>query len=461
MEKIGDVVVLLPGILGSVLNKDGADVWGLSAGAVTRAIWSLGKNIGDLEIPAERVDDDRYDDGVTASRLFPDAHLIPWFWKIDGYSLISQTLKSKFGLVEGQNYFEFPYDWRRDNRIAARRLQELSQKWLADWKKSSGNNNAKLILIGHSMGGLVSRYFVEALEGWRITRKLITFGTPYQGSMNAVANITEGLVKRLGSIDLIKLSDMLRSFTSVYQLLPTYRCCDIGDGNLIRLNDKNVMIQHLDSRRVQSAFTFHQEIKDAVKKNEEDDDYIKNRYQIHPFVGLYQPTSQSVRITDQKVEILREIGNKDIDGDGTVPSISATPYEWENQDLAVFAAEKHSSLQNFSPLLVQLGRLLTNQNIKFSEFKALPSRIGLDVSDAVQVKEPIFVQARSEIFSDLTVEIMNADTEEIVRAGDLTKDLGEWQKGEFAPLRAGTYRITVFEKEGIAAPVTDIFLVLE
>ena len=30
---VGDVIVLLPGIMGSVLQKDGKDVWALSGGA--------------------------------------------------------------------------------------------------------------------------------------------------------------------------------------------------------------------------------------------------------------------------------------------------------------------------------------------------------------------------------------------------------------------------------------------
>ena len=30
----------------------------------------------------------------------------------------------------GENFFEFPYDWRRDNRVAARRLQRESREWL-------------------------------------------------------------------------------------------------------------------------------------------------------------------------------------------------------------------------------------------------------------------------------------------------------------------------------------------
>lgn len=36
------------------------------------------------------------------------------------------------------------------------------------------------------MGGLVARYFLEYLEGWRDSSRLVTFGTPYRGSLNAL-----------------------------------------------------------------------------------------------------------------------------------------------------------------------------------------------------------------------------------------------------------------------------------
>ena len=63
-----------------------------------------------------------------------------------------------------------------------RRLKEQTDRWLWEWRRESPE--AKLILVGHSMGGLVARYFLECLEGWRDTRQLVTFGTPYRGSLN-------------------------------------------------------------------------------------------------------------------------------------------------------------------------------------------------------------------------------------------------------------------------------------
>nr|MBA3475306.1 hypothetical protein [Actinomycetota bacterium] len=42
-----DVVVCIPGITGSVLRKDGKDVWNIAGGAVLNALLSLGRSIQD------------------------------------------------------------------------------------------------------------------------------------------------------------------------------------------------------------------------------------------------------------------------------------------------------------------------------------------------------------------------------------------------------------------------------
>ncbi len=188
-----DVIGLLPGILGSVLTKDGRDVWAPSASAALGGLASLGSSIKDLALHGDDSDVDDLGDGVVATRLAPDVHLIPYVWKIDGYSKVAAAIAEFFDVREGQNYFSFPYDWRRDNRVAARRLAAKSQRWLADWRQRSGNSKAKLILVGHSMGGLVARYFIEVLGGWPDTRALLTFGPPYRGSPKSLQKPLQGV----------------------------------------------------------------------------------------------------------------------------------------------------------------------------------------------------------------------------------------------------------------------------
>jgi pimeloyl-ACP methyl ester carboxylesterase len=176
-------------------------------------------------------------DGIVAERIFPDTHLLPGLWKIDGYSTLVRAITGEFDTRPGLNYFEFPYDWRRDNRVAARRLARLAPGWLKAWRQASGNLDAKLILIAHSMGGLVSRYFLEVLGGWRDTRMLITFGTPYRGSLTALNVLANGFRKSVGLLTVVEMSSLVRSFTSVYQLLPIYPCYDPGSGQLQRVGE--------------------------------------------------------------------------------------------------------------------------------------------------------------------------------------------------------------------------------
>ena len=221
-----DLVICVPGITGSVLRRDGRDVWNVSGGALMNALRTLGRSIDDLKLEGDPPDVDDLGDGITAPAMIRDVHLIPGIWKIDGYTRMLRYIEETFDVTPGRNLFEFPYDWRRDNRVAARRLQQQADAWLTSWRDSSGAADAKLVLVGHSMGGLISRYFLECLDGWRDTRTLVTFGTPYRGSLNALGTLSNGM--KIGFLD---LTDVARSFTAIYQLLPTYPCYVDGSAN--------------------------------------------------------------------------------------------------------------------------------------------------------------------------------------------------------------------------------------
>jgi pimeloyl-ACP methyl ester carboxylesterase len=449
-----DVVVLLPGITGSVLQKDGKDVWAVSPGAALRALVSFGRSITDLELH----DDSNLDDGVTAPKVMPDIHLIPGLWKIDGYGKVSNYIRRTFDVQEGQNFFEFPYDWRRDNRVAARQLKDESDRWLHAWRKQYPE--AKLVLVGHSMGGLVSRYFLECLDGWRDTRMLVTFGTPYRGSLNALAFIVHGMRKALGPVTLLDLSKLLRSFTSVYQLLPIYPCYQGAEGSdLIRLSEATG-IPHLDIARAKAADAFHREIEHAVEKHVDDDEYMRERYAIHPIIGTFQPTSQSARAKGDTVQILREYEGRDQDGDGTVPRVSATPIELKYEEGAMYASERHASLQNMDPVLVQLAGVLTGRDT--SAYRDLPKTVlGLDLEDAYPIDEPIGVRVRSEDqAAELAAVAVEAETGQEAGRVLLAPSLDEWREAEIPPVPAGTYRLTVSGGPSVQ-PVTDVFVVYD
>jgi pimeloyl-ACP methyl ester carboxylesterase len=392
-----DVYVLVPGILGSVLQKDGKDVFGLTAEAGFRALFSGGHSITDLQLsepawpPADVGDEEirpvpDLGDGVIADRLAVDAHLIPGLWKVDGYGEVGKYLRKKFGLVPGQNYFEFPYDWRRDNRVAAHQLAASSREWLASRRQQYPD--AQLVLIGHSMGGLVSRYFLEVLGGWRDTRRLITFGTPYRGSLNAVDFVANGFTRFFGLVD---LTDMLCSFTSVHQLLPIYPCVDTGGPKLARLTEVPEVLPRLTREQVEAARGFHKEIENAVARHREDDEYAEHGYQLRPVIGIDQPTYQSAAWQTGQLRILRSYDGKDLGGDGTVPRVSASPQEAKSDEDGMFSSDKHASLQNADGVHTQMTGWI-NQ-IDLGSFLAVtPEHVAVDTADVHQAGQPLLVQ---------------------------------------------------------------------
>jgi hypothetical protein len=450
-----DVVVCLPGITGSVLQKDGRDVWNISGGAVISALTTLGHSITDLKLTDDLPDVDDLGDGITAPHVIRDIHLIPGIWQIDGYTKQMRYIEETFDVTRGKNFFEFPYDWRRDNRVAARRLQQQSATWLKDWRESSGAADAKLVLVGHSMGGLISRFFLECLDGWRDTRTLVTFGTPYRGSLNALETLVNGK-----SIAFFDLTDLARSFTAMYQLLPTYACYDGGGGDLQHIDEADV--PQLDRAKAKAALDFHREIAAAVTEHRKDPAYTAGGYGLARIVGFKQPTIQSAVRDGNRLKLLQTIGGEDPGGDGRVPRPSATPLEYENDKGATFSAERHASLQNDDHLLLQLAGVLTGNTIDWGKFRdAVPMiDLSLDVGDLYSPTEPIRVRVRPD--SDATgllVVAIDAETGEVQGRQTMAPGNDGWHETELGPFPEGVYRVTAFG-DGPVEPVTDLVTVL-
>ena len=453
--KMPDVMVLLPGITGSVLKKNGKIVWGYSAGTIARALLTLGGSMEKaLALPHDDPAVDDLGDGIVADAMMPDLHLLPGIWKIDGYGRIAEAIKSGFEVTEGRNFFTFPYDWRRDNRVAARWLQRAAHRWLADWREASGNPGAKLILIGHSMGGLVSRYFLECMEGWRDTKALVTFGTPYRGSLNALDGIANGILR--GPLD---LSAVARQFTALYQLLPIYECYDAGDGNLVRVGE-TAGIPNVDPAKAAPALGFHREIAAAVAANEQLADYRSGRYAIHPVVGVAQDTSQSARREGGRVAMLRTYNGTPLDGDGTVPRVSAIPLELsQNPVNAMYAGTQHGSLQNADAVLTHLTGLLSGQSLNLGAFKK-GAQVALEVEDLLLADEPLVVRARPGIpDATLAATVWRSGESRPLASAAMQAAGGGWQRAEFAPPGAGAYRVAVTGKDVDAAE--DSFVVVD
>lgn len=454
-----DVLVLLPGIMGSVLQKDGRDVWALSGGAILRGLRTIGGSVGTLKVAGDDPAVDDLGDGVTTSRLIAGTHLLPGFWKIDGYAELSAYTRRTFDVIPGENFFEFPYDWRRDNRATARKLARASHDWLKSWRARSGNPNARLIFIAHSMGGLVARYFIECLDGWRVTRRLVTFGTPYRGSLNALHTLANGV--KIGPFFSDGLTELARSFTSIYQLLPRYPCIERPGGSLARIGEMDG-IPNVDTARAASALAFHREIDSCVESHARIDEY-RQTFRVHPIVGAYQPTSQAARLVAARVEMLDAYPNQNWEGDGTVPEVSAIPVELSDANQEMYVAQRHSSLQNTGAVLDHMTKVLGRDEKSWSylrraDLDRLP-RIGFHMPDAATATDTLVIRVMcSEKGAELTAAVSEADSGRLIaRYGLSSKNDGRYEL-VLKPLPEGVYRLAV-SAEAVPVATSDVFIV--
>lgn len=459
---VKDVVVLLPGLLGSVLERDGKEIWGLSGGALLRALTSLGGSVESLTLKSDS-GGELADDGVVPTKVLPDTQLLPGFWKVDGYTQVARTLESRLNLIPGANFFTFPYDWRRDIRITAKRLAREAEGWLHRWRTTYGGApDSRLILVAHSMGGVVSRYFLECLEGWKNTRALITFGTPHRGSFMALQALALGFRKDLGPVKLFDLSAMVRSLPGAYQLLPTYPCVQMPDGSVVRPGEAQGIGQ-LDPRKAADALAFQREIFSAVETNSKSSEYLERGYTLYPVVGTFQPTLQGARVSASGVEMLYSLPDgRDMGGDGTVPRVSAMPIEERDHARAMFSSTSHASLQNAFEVLAHVEGVLTGQNINLSEFRntrgLTPRNLSLHIEDAYAHDEPVTVRVRpSEEPVALQAYVSNSDTGETFQVA-LKAGKDGLHEGTLRPLPPGVYRIVVKGGPEVV-PVANVFAV--
>jgi pimeloyl-ACP methyl ester carboxylesterase len=478
--KLKDIIIILPGITGSVLSKNDKVIWDASYKAIFNAITNPSALYSMKLVNDDPVIDD-LGDGVRALRIASDFHLLPGLSKIDGYTALRRMIFRDFEVIEGSvdvakpaNYFEFPYDWRRDNRYSARKLKELVDEHLTRWRKHTGMTDAQVILIGHSMGGLISRYYLEVLEGWCNCKALITFGTPFRGSVNAVDSLVNG-TRQLH----LDLTDVMRTFTSVYQLLPIYPMLNTGNG-FVRVNEVETL-PNLPSSKVIEGLSFLREIEAKVDENRKNPEYLTKGYKIIPVVGTRQKTKQSALLADGKLKTSYESPDSVpaflADGDGTVPRVSAIPIELSSEYRDTYIVEKHASLQNNYDLLNQISERLKimQATVELSAIRGsepqpvLADRpaLGLEVADIYLSSEPVVAEATvvnwvGSVY-DLAVRALPIESPGTASATVVNIKQSEMGLvGELGKLSPGAYRIELFAVgTSQLPPVHDVFLVME
>ena len=204
--KLGKVLVL-PGIMGTEL--DSVDRKGDSDRIWINFVRLIAGRIGDLELGA---------DGQSAHT---GVHVRPAGVHRKTYVPLLMELDTRWHVRP------FPFDWREDIDKSAARL---------DGEIKAFGAGEPVHLVAHSMGGLVSRRFIQLFpETWKTMDdasgggrggRLVMLGTPNRGSFAIPLTLSgaEKLVKLLAKADVHhsqkQLLEIVGTFPGLYQMLP-------------------------------------------------------------------------------------------------------------------------------------------------------------------------------------------------------------------------------------------------
>lgn len=372
---VRDVVVVVPGIMGTeLLDRDGTPVWSLRARGLVEAIRTLGRSITRLALPAG-IGDGPAPDGVRPGRLMPALHVVPGLWRpVAGYSgLLSFLTGPRFHLVPPDparpdvvpNLVVFGYDWRLSCRHNGALLAAVATDALTRWRAQPGMGEARLVLVCHSMGGLVARWFLEREGGAELTRALITVGTPHRGALRALPTLADEFAPGVGPLRL-RLTGFARSLPALHQLLPQYRCVETAGGRSTLLD---AGAPGLDGAMTRDAARFHDEITPAGPPP----------YALHKIVGIRQPTLTTARLVAGRVVALPTIDGLDQGGDGTVPRLAAEPAAGRGSEVHE-VADQHGELHGTRSALDLLDGILTRQDLVYEDVEDA-ARFGVQLDD--------------------------------------------------------------------------------
>lgn len=259
-------VIVIPGILGSKLVDDdsGQIVWGAFGGGSINSKSAEGARLCALPmqsgVPLAELKDNVHSAGAL-DRLRISLLGLPV--ELNAYLNILGTLGAggyrdeqlaRAGAVDyGPNHFtcfQFEYDWRRSNVENAQRLHEFILEKRAYVRRAIkerfgvDNPNVKFDIVAHSMGGLLTRYFMRYGDqplpedgtlpelnwaGSEYVERVIMVGTPNAGSAKGLEQLINGL--RIPTLARYEPA-VLDTMPAIYELLPRPR-----HGALVREGD--------------------------------------------------------------------------------------------------------------------------------------------------------------------------------------------------------------------------------
>ena len=262
--------------------------------------------------------------------LIGPCSLICW-QLITGYDGLLNGITKRLGLSPGRvvtagedlvdrdaAVVAFPYDFRRSVEQIANDLDRVVRE------RAQGR---RVVLVAHSMGGLVAAWWWAFMSEGIDVDQIITLGTPFRGAAKALDVLVNGM--RIGPYVPQAVTDTVRTWDSVFDLLPHYQ---VVDGN-----DKYRYPYELPSGITSAVAGFSGKALNAYQKNQRLNDALVNKVAEsgrNPFTVYYSQghaTLGHASIDTHSDGLVVAKGNPRAipaswdGGDGTVPMFSTIP----------------------------------------------------------------------------------------------------------------------------------------
>lgn len=385
------LLVLVPGITGSVLaDPSGREVWGLRPDTALRAVF--GEQL-------------RIDRELVPVGLLPDVRPVPWT-TVPGYQRLTRSIAKRLKLPDGSVHTArpdrridpeacllcVPYDFRRDMCASAEQLGRQIERVRA---------GREVVVVAHSMGGVVARCWWALFGGHRVCRTIATIGSPHRGAPKALDLLLNGIWPGRGrAAEIIgkafePASRTIREWPALFDLLPRYPAVRTPSGAL-RPHELSGTPEWF-ARGAAEAFARHERLEEACLRLGEQP--------VRAFYSNGHATPARAEFDGEQLTVERcdaewlPHESPWLGGDGTVPAISAAPIGVDEPEQT--AASMQWVRGNHLGLLGASGLLDFLQHLWAPGLAAVHGTreqrgpwIGLDVEEVLPTQEPTTIGLR-------------------------------------------------------------------
>jgi hypothetical protein len=267
---------------------------------------------------------------------------------------------------------------------------------------------------------------------------------------------------RIGPIDLPRLTEVLRDWPAVYDLLPRYRAIaypaqDGGVGHTIYPHElPDSIVTATFRRRAADSYAMHERIRHAWEK-------LQVRPDVIALFGRGHATPARAFLVGSTLEVSRRgaewLPHPGWAGDGTVPYLSAIPIELADAPYAWLAVPDRHQPMSTTGAIIEILRNYTAKSTRWVHGTA-PDRpwLGVDLGDTIVGGQPLTVTARVlglpkdvDPATAVWAIVRDADTAKQVARVRMRPD-GKAFTATVDGLTPGGYTVTV---EAVALPTVD------